>query len=170
MLDDSPTPQFIGVIAVRDDDLSNNSIAEFSLSENEIFFVDKNGSLWLRNGTTSNGIYSIELKIRNGQFEEKKTIRIRLEEKDRLDRIFMKFFHRSTENVWLIVVFFLTLSGSICSCLTLIYFQCFRSTRERKDVYGSRLIVNDEEKSPKKKLVDDFSTINKQKKVSRWFR
>ena len=158
--------QFVSEIVIRDDDLANHSDYQLDLIDNELFYLGTNNSLWLKNNSALPGVYQIEFQLRNLQYNQQKLLRIRLEPANSFSRTMSKYFHQLFSNGSFVSIWILITCGFLASCFLLIYFQCFHRSNEQKDFYGSRLIVNDEEKSPQKKTNADYATIVKQNKVS----
>ncbi|CAF2030949.1 unnamed protein product [Rotaria magnacalcarata] len=174
----NPNAQFITDITMYDDDIGNNSLIDLTISDNnELFYVGPNNSLWLRNSSIQPGIFYIELQAKNFEFETKKFLQIIINEENSLKlNLFNnmnKNFHRFSMIITTIVTFFI-MSFTI---FLIIYYFCIRKNVEKK-LYGSRLIVNDEDKSkqnsPQTKSTtvilpsshnSDYTIITKQRKV-----
>jgi hypothetical protein len=119
-----------------------------SNTANDLFFIDTNSSLWLRNTSVLPGIYDIEFIVRNHPFETRKTLRILLTERRSFGwslwwKNVRPIFTRLSRLFVILVLICLT---SLSITFVLIYTCCWRSN-VRQRLYGSRLIVNDEDKS-----------------------
>ncbi len=169
----NPSAQFITDIIIQDIDLGNNSFVKLTNSNTALFYIGINNSLWLRNGSVLPGTYDLELQAKNHQYKTKKRLQVIIYQRNPLG---LNLFHHMSKNVgrisMLIMIVILTLTMSL-----LIYYLCLRKNVE-KHLYGSRLIVNDEDKSkensPQSKLTtgmlpinnqNNFAVITKQRKV-----
>jgi hypothetical protein len=177
---DNPSAQFITDIIVRDNDLGNNSLVELTISTNDFFYIGSNNSLWLRNLSILPGTYRIELEAKNFHYETKKNLEIIIYQRNPLGLNLLNNMSDTLKKfpiLILIILIFLT----ICLIIFLIiYYLCIRKTVEKR-LYGSRLIVNDEDKSkqnsPQTKTTttailpivhnNDYAVITKQRKVCR---
>ncbi|CAF3462335.1 unnamed protein product [Rotaria sp. Silwood1] len=175
----NPLAQFITDIIIRDDDLGNNSLINLTISNNEFFYIDLNNSLWLKNSSILPGLYKIELQAKNFEFETKKFLHIIINERNllrlNLFNNMSKTFKKFSILIIIILIFFIIMSFII---FFIIYYLCIRKNVEKK-LYGSRLIVNDEDKSkqnsPQTKSTtvilpsihsNDYTIITKQRKNS----
>ncbi|CAF1035712.1 unnamed protein product [Rotaria sordida] len=176
----NPLAQFITDIIIQDDDLDKNSLFNLTiLNNNEFFYIGLNNSLWLKNSSILPGIYEIEFQIKNYEFEIKKILNIIIINKRNLLRLNLfnninKTFKKFSMLITIILIFFI-ISFII---IFIIYYLCIRKNVEKK-LYGSRLIVNDEDKSkqnsPQTKSTtvilpsihnNDYNIITKQRKNS----
>ncbi|CAF1326528.1 unnamed protein product [Adineta ricciae] len=142
----NPSSQFITDIIVQDNDLGNNSHVKLSVIDNDLFYIGSNNSLWLRNSSTSPGSYSVELLAKNYQFETKKLLHIIINEHNPLG---FYLFNNMSKTFRRFPILFIIIIAGITVCLLsfiITYYICMRKNA-RKRLYGSQLIVNDEEKS-----------------------
>ncbi|CAF4039206.1 unnamed protein product [Rotaria sp. Silwood2] len=175
---DNPLAQFITDIIIRDNDLENNTLINLTISNTEFFYIGSNNSLWLKNSSILPGIYEIEVQAKNFEFETKKILNIIINERNllrlNLFNNMSKTFKKFSMLFTIILIFFL-ISFII---FFIIYYLCIRKNVEKK-LYGSRLIVNDEDKSkqnsPQTKSTtvilpsihsNDYTIITKQRKNS----
>ena len=173
----NPLSQFITDIIVRDNDLGNNSLIELTISPNDFFYIGSNNSLWLRNLSIPPGTYHIELLAKNFKYETKKNLNILIYQRNPLGLNFLYDMSKTLKKFPLLIIIIL-ISLTICLIIFLIiYYICIRKTVEKR-LYGSRLIVNDEDKSkqnsPQTKTTttilpiahhNDYAVITKQRKV-----
>jgi hypothetical protein len=169
----NPSYQFITDIIIQDNDLGNNSLIKLTNSAPELFYIGINNSLWLRNTSILPGTYELELQAKNYQYQTKKNLHIIIYQYNPLG---LNLFNQMSKTIgripMLIMMIILILTMSL-----LIYYLCLRKNVE-KQLYGSRLIVNDEDKSkensPQTKLTtgilpinnkNEFAVITKQRKV-----
>ena len=170
----NPLAQFITNIVVHDNDLGNNSFIELTLSNNELFYIGFNNSLWLKNSSILPGIYTIEFQAKNFEFITKKTLNIIINEQDLLGLNFFNNPSRILRKFPIVIILILTFVITIF----IIYYLCIRKNVEKR-LYSSRLIVNDDDKSkqnsPQTKSTsvilpsihsNDYAVITKQSKVS----
>ena len=68
----NPSSQFLTDIVVRDDDIGNNSLIQLIISNNDLFYIGSNNSLWLRNSSILPGTYDIEIEAKNFDLITKK--------------------------------------------------------------------------------------------------
>ena len=147
---DHPSAQFITDIVVRDDDIGNNSLIQLRLSKDDLFYIGSNHSLWLRNASIPPGTYDIEIQAKNFQLETKKFFHVLIFDRHsfRLN-IFENMTGKfSRFSLWLIVSISFVATGS--TIFLLVYYLWIRlhyAENVQKRLYGSRLIVNDEDKS-----------------------
>ena len=111
------------------------------MTTDDLFYIGPNSSLWLRNASIPPGVYPIEFHVKNLQYERTKSLRIVILSRDHLWRSLEQFIPYLSQ----VMIILLTSLASLSVTFLLIYYRCFRSN-VRKRLYGSRLIVNDEEK------------------------
>lgn len=166
---ENPSAQFITDIILRDDDLGMNALINLTNSNSQLFYVGLNHTLWLRNASILPGSYELELVAKNFHYISKKYLRIQIYERTPLAG---NIFYKIGKIPLLLIVVLLVLAITL-----ILYYLCLRK-KVKKSLYGSRLIVNDEEKSkdntsPTKIPAgilpnhdrNDFAVITKQRKV-----
>jgi hypothetical protein len=172
---DNPLSQFITDIIIRDNDIGNNSLILLTNSNTELFYIGLNNSLWLRNSSILSGTYDIELQANNIQYQTKKYLHIIIYQYNPLGLNLFNNMSKTFKKFPILILIFLI----ICFiCFLIIYYLCLKKNVEKK-LYGSRLIVNDEDKSkqnsPQTKITtgilpinqkNDYAVITKQRKVS----
>ncbi len=177
----NPLSQFITDIVVRDDDIGNNSLVQLSISNNDLFYIGSNNSLWLRNSSMLQGTYDIEIEAKNFDLITKKIFHITIYEHHPFKLTFInnmrRTFSKSKFSLFIIIILSFLATGS--AIFILIYYLSIRlhyPQNVQKHFYGSRLIVNDEDKSkqnsPQTKTNilstnynHDYAVIVKQRKV-----
>ncbi|CAF3469268.1 unnamed protein product [Rotaria socialis] len=174
----NPNAQFITDIIMYDDDIGNNSLIDLTMSDNnELFYVGPNNSLWLRNSSIQPGNFYIELQAKNFEFETKKFLHIIISEENSLKLNLFNNMNKNFHRFSMIIITIVTFSIMSFTIFLIIYYFCIRKNVEKK-LYGSRLIVNDEDKSkqnsPQTKSTtvilpsihnSDYTIITKQRKV-----
>ena len=174
---DRPSGQFIGDILVRDDDLGNNSLHQLTLNDDQWFYIGANASLWLRNSSMSPGVYQVELQVTNFPYETRKSLRIVIIERHSLGLSLWKNLRQTFSHLPVFLVILLACFASLSLLFLLAYYLCVRGNVQKR-LYGSRLIVNDEDKSkqnsPQTKTSalilpasanQNYASISKQRKV-----
>jgi len=170
----NPSFQFITEIKIDDRDLDNNSLVILTISNSELFSIGLNNSLWLKNSSITPGTYEIELQAKNHRFLTKKRLQILIYKYNPLSlNLFnnMSKTLRKTPTVLILILIFLLIS--FFSLIIIYYTYCWKKT-VKQNLYGSRLIVNDEEKCSQKKILhgvlpsnekNDYAVWTKQRKV-----
>lgn len=146
----SRSGQFISEIVVRDDDIGNNSVVKLSLEKNEYFYIGPNNSLWLRNESILPGVYSVEVRARNWKLESVKRFEIQIFDRHAIKFKLFENFRSNLSRFSLLFIVVISLIATGTTIFLLIYYLWIRlhySKNVEKRFYGSRLIVNDEEKS-----------------------
>lgn len=166
---ENPSAQLITDIIIRDDDLGTNALINLTNTNNHLFYIGLNHTLWLRNSSILPGSYELELEAKNFQYISKKFLRILIYEQTPLA---VNIFYKIGKIPLLFIILLLVLTISL-----ILYYLCLRK-KVKKSLYGSRLIVNDEEKSKESTSPtkipagilpsrdrNDFAVITKQRKV-----
>lgn len=132
----------------------------------------------MKNSSIYPGTYQIELEAKNDQYIIRKNLQIIIYQRNPYGLNLLNNMSRRLKNspILIIIIFLILLICLICSII--LYYICLRKNVEKK-LYGSRLIVNDEDKSkqnsPQTKLTtgilpidskNDYAVITKQRKVS----
>ena len=168
-----PTSQFITDIVVQDDDVGNNSFIQLRIPKSDLFYIGSNQSLWLRNVSIAPGTYEIEIEARNFDLITKKIYAIVIYDQNpfRLN-LFSNMRQRFSQYslLTIIVLSFLATGSTIFILIYYVYARLHYPRNVQKHFYGSRLIVNDEDKSkensPQTKASNhDYAVIVKQRKV-----
>lgn len=145
-----PAAQFVTDVVVRDDDIGNNSLIQLRLSNDDLFYIGSNHSLWLRNASTPPGTYHIEIQAKNLQLETKKFYQVLIYDRHTLK---LNLFQNMTGTfsrfslLIIVIISFLATGGTIVMLIYYLWKRVQYSDNVQKRLYGSRLIVNDEEKS-----------------------
>lgn len=174
---EQPSAQFIADILIRDDDIGNNSLHQLKINHDQWFYIGVNSSLWLRNSSMLPGVYQVELQVTNFPYETRKSLRIIIIERHSLGLSLLKNLRQTFSHLPVFFVVLLMCFASLSLVFLLVYYVCFRRN-VRKRLYGSRLIVNDEDKSkqnsPQTKTStmilpasanQNYASISKQRKV-----
>lgn len=172
-----PTSQFITDIVVQDDDIGNNSFIQLQIPKTDLFYIGSNHSLWLRNASITPGTYEIEIEARNFDLITKKTYEIVIYDRNPFQlNLFSNMRQRFSQYslLTIIVLSFLATGSTIFILIYYTYSRLHYSRNGQKHFYGSRLIVNDEDKSkensPQTKISTssnhDYAVIVKQRKNS----
>lgn len=167
-----PNAQFITDINIMDNDLGNNSLINLTISNSEYFYIGSNNSLWLKNSSMLPGVYAIEIIAKNHQYETRKILHIIINENSSLRLNLFSNINKTVRKFSMIITIILGFFIMSFTIFLIIYYSCIRKSVEKK-LYGSRLIVNDEDKSkqnsPQTKPTlpeKDYTLMTKQKKVS----
>lgn len=175
----NPSAQFITDLLVEDVDVGDNALVNVSIVDHELFYIGANNSLWLRNASMAPGSYSIELHAKNDHYDTSKHLRIIIYDRNPLTLYLFGNMSRTFRKFpFLFIVASIVIAISLLSFL-ISYYLCIRS-HTHKRMYGSRLIVNDEERSkhnsPRTKTASavllpsvhssNYTVIGKQRKVS----
>ncbi|UJR36927.1 hypothetical protein I4U23_029639 [Adineta vaga] len=174
----NPLAQFLTDIVVRDNDIGNNSIIQLSISNNELFYIGSNNSLWLYNSSILPGTYDIEIVAKNLELLTKKTFHIVIYNRNPFSPSILSNMRQTFSRFSLLIIIVLSFVATGSTIFLLIYYLWMRlqyNQNVKKHLYGSRLIVNDEDKSkessPQTKLNilstnHDYAVIVKQRKHS----
>lgn len=176
----NPSSQFLTDIIVQDNDIGNNSFVQLAVLNNELFYIGSNNSLWLRNSSILPGTYDIEIEAKNLDLTTKKILHVIIYERNPFKLNLLNNMHRTFSRFSLITIIILSFLATASTIFILIYYLSIRlnyTSDVQKRLYGSRLIVNDEEKSkqnsPQTKTNSlsitshnhDYAVIHKQRKV-----
>ena len=161
LTDESP---LVTEIVISDEDVGNNSIYQLSLTTDELFYIGANSSLYLRNASTAPGVYPLEFRVKNGRYETRKSLRVILLPASELSfgATFWKNLDNFIPSLSQLLIVLLTSFAVLSLVFLLIYYRCLRSN-VRQRLYGSRLIVNDEEKCST--TMNSPNSRHKQRKV-----
>ncbi|CAF1405816.1 unnamed protein product [Adineta steineri] len=176
----NPLSQFITDIVVRDDDIGNNSFVQLSVTNNELFYIGSNNSLWLYNSSILPGTYDIEIVAKNLDLITKKIFHVIIYNRSSSGTNLLYYMRRRFSDFSLLIIIFLSFIATGSTIFLLIYYLWMRlhyTGDVKKHLYGSRLIVNDEDKSkqnsPQTKMNilstnhnHDYAVIVKQRKNS----
>lgn len=175
-----PSAQFLTDIVVRDYDIGNNSFIQLSIPQSELFYIGSNHSLWLKNTSILSGTYEIEIEARNWDLITRKHYHILIYERNPFKLNLLHNMRRTFSQFSLLTIIILSFLATGSTIFLLIYFLGIRlhyPSNVPKHLYGSRLIVNDEDKSkenspqtkPNNNLPSnqhhDYAVILKQRKV-----
>jgi len=175
----NPLSQFLTDIVVRDDDIGNNSLIELIISHNDLFYIGSNNSLWLRNSSILPGTYDIEIEAKNINLITKKTFHIIIYDRNPFKLNLLNNMRRTFSQFSLLIIIILSFLATGLTIFILVYYLWIRlhyPENVKKRLYGSRLIVNDDEKSkensPQTKMNilptshnHDYAIIAKQRNV-----
>ncbi|UJR09245.1 hypothetical protein I4U23_013491 [Adineta vaga] len=141
----NPSSQFITDIIIHDNDLGNNSYVELSIVDNNLFYIGLNNSLWLRNSSMSPGSYNVELKAKNYHLGTKQMLHIIIYEHNPLGFYLFNNMRKTLRRFpFLFIILIIVITISLISFIVT-YYLCMKKNAHKR-LYGSRLIVNDEEK------------------------
>lgn len=146
----SPFSQFLTDIVVQDDDIGNNSFVQLFISNNELFYIGSNNSLWLRNSSILPGNYYIEIEAKNFDLITKKFLNIVIYDRSPFNLNLFSNMRQAFSRFSLIILVTLSFLATGSTIFILIYYLWTRlhyTSDVQKRLYGSRLIVNDEDKS-----------------------
>ena len=174
-----PSAQFLTDIIVRDDDIGNNSLIQLIIPHNPLFYIGSNHSLWLKNTSILPGTYQIEIEARNWDLITRKHYQILIYERNPFKLDIFHNMRRTFSQFSLLTIIILSFLATGSTIFILIYYLWMRlhdPSNVPKHLYGSRLIVNDDEKSkensPQTKSntfssnqQHDYAVILKQRKV-----
>ena len=176
-----PSAQYLTDIIVRDDDLGNNSLIQLTIPRSELFYIGLNHSLWLKNTSIVPGTYQIEIEARNWDLITRKHYQILIYERNPFKLNILHNMRRTFSQFSLLTIIILSFLATGSTIFLLIYFLGIRlhyPSNVPKHLYGSRLIVNDEDKSkenspqtkpnnslPSNHHQHDYAVILKQRKV-----
>jgi len=170
-----PFAQFLTDIVVRDDDIGDNSLIQLIIPNNELFYIGSNHTLWLSNSSILPGTYDIEIEARNLDLITKKQYHIIIYDRNPFKLNIFHNMRRTFSQFSLLSIIILSFLATGSTIFILIYYLWIRlhyPQNVQKHLYGSRLIVNDEDKSkqnsPQTKLNNqnhDYAVIVKQRKV-----
>jgi hypothetical protein len=175
----NPSSQFLTDIVVRDDDIGNNSLIQLTISNTDLFYIGSNNSLWLRNSSILPGTYDIEIDAKNFDLITKKSFHVVIYDRNPFKLSLLNNMRRTFSRFSLLIIIILSFLATGSTIFILIYYLSIRlhyTQNVQKRLYGSRLIVNDEEKSkqnsPQTKINvlsnnhnHDYAVIGKQRKV-----
>ncbi|CAF3939074.1 unnamed protein product, partial [Rotaria sordida] len=176
----NPLSQFLTDIVVQDNDIENNSLIQLIISNNDLFYIGSNNSLWLRNSSILPGTYDIEIEAKNIDLITKKFLHIIIYDRSPFKLNLFNNMRRTFSRFSLLIIIILSFLATGSTISILIYYLWIRlhyTSDVQKHLYGSRLIVNDEDKSkqnsPQTKMNilstnhnHDYAVINKQRKNS----
>ncbi|CAF1616000.1 unnamed protein product, partial [Adineta ricciae] len=174
----NPLAQFLTDIVVGDDDIGNNSAVQLSISNNDLFYIGSNNSLWLYNSSISPGTYDIEIVAKNLDLVTKKMFHVVIYNRNPFQLNILSNMRQTFSRFSLLIIIVLSFIATGSTIFLLIYYLWMRlqyNQNVKKHLYGSRLIVNDEDKSkessPQTKLNilstnHDYAVIVKQRKNS----
>lgn len=174
-----PSAQFLTEIVVKDDDIGNNSLIQLIIPHNSLFYIGSNHSLWLKNTSILPGTYQVEIEARNWDLITRKQYQILIFERNPFKLNIFHNMRRTFSQFSLLTIVILSFLATGSTIFILIYYLWMRlhdPSNVPKHLYGSRLIVNDEEKSkensPQTKSNSfsssqqhDYAVILKQRKV-----
>ncbi|CAM4755086.1 unnamed protein product [Rotaria magnacalcarata] len=176
----NPLSQFLTDIVVQDDDIGNNSLIQLIISKNDLFYIGSNNSLWLRNSSVLPGTYEIEIIAKNFDLVTKKLLHIIIYDRNPFKLNLLNNMRETFSRFSVTIIIILSFLATGSTIVLLIYYLWLRlhyTSDVRKRLYGSRLIVNDEDKSkqssPQTKMDvlsdthnHDYAVVIKQRKNS----
>ncbi|CAF2717221.1 unnamed protein product [Rotaria sp. Silwood2] len=176
----NPLSQFLTDIVVQDNDIENNSLIQLIISNNDLFYIGSNNSLWLRNSSILPGTYDIEIEAKNIDLITKKFLHIVIYDRSPFKLNLFNNMRQTFSRFSLLIIIilsFLATGSTICILIYYLWIRLHYTSDVQKHLYGSRLIVNDEDKSkqnsPQTKMNilstnhnHDYAVINKQRKNS----
>ena len=166
---------------MQDNDIGNNSLIQLTIlnDNNDLFYIDSNGSLWLRNSSILPATYDIEIEAKNFDLITIKFLHIIIYDRNPFKLSLFNNMRQTFSDFSLLIIIILSFLATALTIFVLVYYIWMRvhyTRNVQKRLYGSRLIVNDEDKSkqnsPQMKVnmlstsySQDYATVVKQRKV-----
>ena len=117
-----------------------------AVSNDALFYIGPNNSLWLRNASIAPGMYEIELKATNDELETRKQLHVLIYQRSPLRLNLLKNMAQKLSSLPMLIIIVLMCFACESIVFLTVYYLCVRRTVQKR-LYGSRLIVNDEDKS-----------------------